>query len=103
MQNNVLMPGDTAGNYNEKWTKTFDLKFMILWLVLFVFLLGWTIIFDPNLFQAKEFFMKSAVKLSVMMILALLGGMLYCKHCGGKYAKNNYNGTMLCYSCYLYR
>ena len=30
----------------------------------------------------------------------LLGGMLYCKHCGGKYAKNNYNGTMLCYSCY---
>lgn len=31
---------------------------------------------------------------------SLLGGMLYCKHCGGKYAKNNYNGKMLCYSCY---
>jgi len=30
----------------------------------------------------------------------LLGGMIYCKHCGGKYAKNNYNGNMLCYSCY---
>ncbi len=27
MQNNILMPGDAAGNYDEKWTKTFDLKF----------------------------------------------------------------------------
>ena len=79
MQNNVLMPGDAAGDYSEKWTKTFDLKFLILWLILFVFMLGWTIISDPNLFQAKEFFMKSAVKLSVMMILALSGGML-CRH-----------------------
>ncbi len=30
MQNNVLMPGDTAGRYDEKWTKTFDRKFLIL-------------------------------------------------------------------------
>lgn len=27
MRNNVLMSGDFAGNYDEKWTKTFDLKF----------------------------------------------------------------------------
>lgn len=30
MSNNVLMPGDSAGNYNEKWTKTFDLTFLII-------------------------------------------------------------------------
>ena len=81
MLNNLLMPGDAAGNYNEKWTKTFDLKFLILWLVLFAFLLGWTIISDPNLFQATEFFMKSAFKLSIMMALALLGGMLCRYYC----------------------
>lgn len=79
MQNSILMPGDAAGNYDEKWTKTFDLTFLILWLFLFVILLGWTIFFDPNLFQARDFFMKSGVKLFVMMVLALLGGML-CRH-----------------------
>lgn len=79
MQGNILMPGDFAGNYNKKWTQTFDLKFLILWLVLFAFLLSWTVIFDPNLFSAKEFFLKSGIKLFIMMILALLGGML-CRH-----------------------
>ena len=79
MANNILMPGDAAGNYDEKWTKTFDLKFLILWLVLFAFLLSWTIIYDPNLFNAKDFFLKTAIKLFIMMILALLGGML-CRH-----------------------
>lgn len=79
MQKNVLMPGDIAGNYNEKWTKTFDLQFLILWLILFGLLLIWTLIFDPNLFNAKAFFLRSAIKLSIMMFLALFGGML-CRH-----------------------
>ncbi len=80
MQNNVLMPGESSGgNYDEKWTKTFDLKFLILWIILFLLLLGWTIIYDPNLFNAKEFFMRSGIKLFVMMVLALGGGML-CRH-----------------------
>ena len=79
MENNILMPGDSAGNYDEKWTKTFDLKFLILWLILFVLLLSWTIIFDPNLFSAKEFFIRAGIKLFITMILALLGGML-CRH-----------------------
>ena len=79
MQDKLLMPGDAAGNYDEKWTKTFDLKFLILWLILFAFLLSWTVLFDPGLFDAWAFFKKTVVKLSVMMILALLGGML-CRH-----------------------
>ena len=79
MQDNILMPGDAAGNYDEKWAKTFDLKFLIIWLVLFVFLLTWTVIFDPNLFDARAFFFKTGIKLSIMMLLALGGGML-CRH-----------------------
>ncbi len=79
MENKILMPGDSAGNYDKKWTQTFDLQFLILWLILFACLLSWTIIFDPNLFNAKHFFFRTAIKLSVMMILALLGGVL-CRH-----------------------
>jgi len=39
----------------------------------------WTLIFDPNLFDERKFFLMTAVKLSVMMTLALGGGML-CRH-----------------------
>ena len=79
MKDKILMPGDAAGTYDEKWTKTFDLKFLIIWLILFAILLTWTIIGDQSLFNEKHFFMRTAIKLFVMMILALLGGML-CRH-----------------------
>ena len=79
MRNNILMPGDSAGNYDEKWTRTFDLKFLILWLILFSVLLSFTLVFNPNLFYAKDFFILSVIKRVVMMILALLGE-LVCRH-----------------------
>ena len=79
MQNKILMPGDAAGNYDKKWTETFDLKFLILWIVLFAILLGWTIIAEPSLFNEKHFFARTAIKLFIMMLLALFGGML-CRH-----------------------
>jgi len=81
MQQNLLMPGDSAGNYNKNWTKTFDLIFLILCIILFIFLLSWTIIFDSSLFNAKDFFLRAAIKLFVMMILALLGGLLCRYYC----------------------
>ena len=73
------MPGQVAGNYDEKWTQTFDLPFLILWLVLFAVLLVWTVEGDPHLFDAHKFFLLTAVKLCVMMLLALGGGLL-CRH-----------------------
>lgn len=79
MANDVLMPGDAAGNYNEKWTKTFDLKFLVLWLVLFAILLVWTLVKEPDLFEEKVFFQHSCIKLFIMMIMSLLGG-LVCRH-----------------------
>lgn len=73
------MPGDVAGNYNEKWTKTFDLQFLILWLVLFLVLLVCTLVSEPSLFEETAFFQKMGIKLLVMMVLSLLGG-LVCRH-----------------------
>lgn len=79
MQNNVLMPGDNAGNYDEKWTKTFDLGFLILWIVLFIIMLAVTFIFDSSLFSEKIFFTKTLIKLSLMMLCSFVGG-LVCRH-----------------------
>ena len=45
MRDNILMPGDAAGNYDKKWTETFDLKFPILWIIGFSLLLGICAIF----------------------------------------------------------
>ena len=79
MQEGILLPGDKAGNYNEKWTKTFDLQFLILWILLFLVLLGFTLYFDTSLFHAKSFFLRAGLKLFVMMVLSLGGG-LVCRH-----------------------
>ena len=76
---NILMPGDVAGHYNEKWTKTFDLQFLILWIVLFTALLVYTIFFDASLFHEKDFFIRMCIKLAIMMILSLGGGLI-CRH-----------------------
>ncbi len=79
MQNKILMPGDTAGNYDKKWTETFDLKFLILWVILFLFLLGWTLLYEPDFFSEKYFFTIIGIKLFVVMVLTLFGGMV-CRH-----------------------
>ncbi len=112
MQNNVLMPGDSAGNYDKHWTKTFDLKFLILWIILFIFLLSWTIIFNPNLFEAKEFFLRLVIKLFIMMLLALAGGLLCRYYCDidekgyittpkNKWFKVNYTRKIQHFAAYL--
>ena len=76
---NILMPGDAAGNYDEKWTKTFDLQFLILWIILFAALLIYTIFFDASLFHEKAFFIRMCIKLAIMMILSIGGGLI-CRH-----------------------
>jgi len=91
MENKILMPGDSAGNYDEKWTKTFDLQFLILWIILFILLLIWTMISDPGLVFEKAFFTRSFIKLFVMMVLSLGGGLL-CRH----YCDTDEKGYILC-------
>lgn len=62
-----------------------------------------TPLFDQQTFDDMQVIMnerKEKFAATYKPHTSLLGGILYCKHCGGKYAKNNYNSTMLCYSCY---
>lgn len=79
MQDNILMPGDSAGNYDEKWTKTFDLKFLILWLVLFALLFRsqfanpqefWSaILLFPPVMTLSEAFAPHSMDTPVMMLI----------------------------------
>ena len=112
MKDTVLMPGDAAGNYNEKWTKTFDLSFLILWLFLFFVLLVCTLLFNQSLFAEKSFFLRSAIKLSIMMFLSLFGGMLCRYFCNvdekgyivsskNKWFKVNYTRKIQHFAAYL--
>lgn len=112
MKDTVLMPGDAAGNYNEKWTKTFDLSFLILWLFLFFVLLVCTLLFNQSLFTEKSFFLRSAIKLSIMMFLSLFGGMLCRYFCNvdekgyivsskNKWFKVNYTRKIQHFAAYL--
>jgi len=112
MQDNVLMPGDAAGNYDEKWTKTFDLKFLILWIILFLILFTWTVVSEPSLFHEKAFFGRTLIKLTVMMLLALCGGLLCRYYCHtdekgyittskNKWFKVNYTRKIQHFAAYL--
>ena len=60
-------------------------------------------IFDQETYDAIMEIMnerKEKYGTTVKPHTTLLGGMIYCKHCGARYAKNNYNGKTWVYSCY---
>lgn len=62
-----------------------------------------TPIFDQDTFDRMQVIMNERKEQYGTVSKAhttLLGGMLYCKHCGGKYAKTNYNNKSLVYACY---
>ena len=50
-----------------------------MWIILFILLLSWTLIYDSSVFQAKDFFIRAGIKLFIMMLLSLFGGIL-CRH-----------------------
>ena len=89
-EQNVIMPGEVNGNYDEDWKKTFDLQFLIGWFVLFLILLTYTICCDSSLFTEKRFFMHSCLKIFIMIATAFLGGLL-CRH----YCKTDEKGYIL--------
>ncbi len=89
MQNNILMPGDSAGNYDKKWTETFDLKFVILWFILFLILYKdqfvnlkefWSaMILFPPIMTLSEAFAPHSMDTPIMMLIgfSLLFGICY--------------------------
>lgn len=79
MNNDFILPGENAGNYSEDWKKTFDIVFLIGWVIAIVILSIVTITVQPNLFTNYFFFLFCFFKLFVMSLMSFLGG-LFCRH-----------------------
>jgi len=78
-QEQVILPGESAGFYDQDWKKTFDLTFLLGWLAALVMLLIATLSFQPGLLTDGTFFLFGLTKLVIMMIMSFLGG-LVCRH-----------------------
>ncbi len=79
MSDNVIHPGECAGDYSCDWRKTFDLPFLVGWSVAFIILFIITLHLQPELFSNFRFFVFCLIKLLIMLILSLVGGLL-CRH-----------------------
>lgn len=87
---NISSSKQAIGFYPEKWTKTFDFYFLIGWLVAFVALFVVTVKYQPDLFQAYGFFRFCGIKIGIMILMAMAGGLL-CRH----YCKTDEEGYIL--------
>jgi len=79
MHDPVLAPGQVAGNYSAPWKRTFDLVFLIGWLLAAAALAIVTMFIEPEFFQNSHFLGFSALKLATMILMSLAGGLL-CRH-----------------------
>lgn len=75
----IIQPGENAGDYSKDWKKTFDFEFLIGWILAFCILLGVTIYLRPSLLSNYHFFSFLFIKIIVMMLMSLVGGIL-CRH-----------------------
>ena len=59
-------------------------------------------IFDKKTFDALQDLLKERREQygTTRAHQSLLGGILYCKNCGGRYARQDYNGNQFVYMCY---
>ncbi|MGA2403499.1 MAG: hypothetical protein ABSG91_17630 [Syntrophobacteraceae bacterium] len=75
----VILPGEHAGDYSESWSKTFDVVFLAGWLIAFLALLAITLRIQPDLLTHTDFFLFLLIKLIIMVLMSLTGGMI-CRH-----------------------
>ncbi|KAG9402633.1 hypothetical protein AC1031_007241 [Aphanomyces cochlioides] len=68
--------GDVAGDYEESWTKTFDLTFLIGMVIYFGVLTILTYFYNPEYFTNTTFWLSQLPKLVCMMVVSLLGGLI---------------------------
>ena len=59
-------------------------------------------IFDQETFDAIQSLLKERKEQfgTAKAHQSLLGGIMFCKHCGGRYARQSYNGKFYAYMCY---
>jgi dolichol kinase len=79
MENQVIQPGESAGNYDGDWKESFDLFFLASWSVLLISLIAATALTRPELFSDGPFFLFALFKLVVMLLMSLAGGVV-CRH-----------------------
>jgi len=75
----VLLPGEYAGDYSECWYKTFDIVFLVGWLSVLLILWAVTCYNQPDLLTDYQFMLFSLFKLMIMLLMSLAGG-LVCRH-----------------------
>ena len=78
----LILPGENGGDYSEKWHKTFDIVFLVGWILSFIVLSLVTYYIYPSLLTEYPFFLFCFLKLFIMLIMSLIGGALcryYCK------------------------
>ncbi|KAF0734342.1 hypothetical protein Ae201684P_018148 [Aphanomyces euteiches] len=68
--------GEVAGDYEESWTKTFDMVFLIFMLTYLIILLVLTALYSPQYFSDTTFWLMQLPKLGCMMLVSLLGGII---------------------------
>lgn len=73
------LEGESAGEYTEPWTKTFDFFFLILMIVFLAALCIWTQLTHPELFTNPYFWLEQLPKVGLMMFVSVLGG-LCCRY-----------------------
>ena len=69
------------GSYDAPWTKTFDLVFLIGWLVALAALSAVTICWHNQANVDRDFFIFGAAKILIVGTVSLLGGLLCRKFC----------------------
>ncbi|MHC9539223.1 MAG: hypothetical protein AB9903_06855 [Vulcanimicrobiota bacterium] len=79
MSDNVIHPGESAGDYSMDWTKTFDLAFLTGWSAAFIILFIVTLHLQPGILSNYGFFGFCLIKLLIMLFMSLVGG-LVCRH-----------------------
>jgi dolichol kinase len=72
----TLSAGEVAGDYNEDWTKTFDMAFLLFMMGTLAILIVATYFVKPELFTNSTFWIYQLPKPAVMMGVSCLCGLL---------------------------
>jgi len=75
----VIYAGQVAGTYEERWTKTFDLAFLMFMMFYLVMLIIMTTVLQYSLWTNREFWLYLIPKFLVMSLVSLVGGIV-CRY-----------------------